>query len=272
MSSVFWEAKGILLIDYLEKSKPITSEYYSNPLHQLDAKICEKRPALKKKKTSFFRTTQLCRKWVVEKGNKIPSVDQLVEVQPPGGYGTFFSMNSAMLSDSDNVTAFEVTDAPRVEVRAHGEKRPKCQEPILGSRTPDLKGSQIEDLLCGNDLSILNDKRSTYLSKTNGTTSALDITAINHQTASQATWKILKSANSDHFPIITSIDQRVDGTIQSKRSWNFRKANWGKFTSELEILCSLSSPHTLDERLQSFALHINAAAKRSIPRVKRRND
>ncbi|GFV48797.1 hypothetical protein TNCV_3705281 [Trichonephila clavipes] len=37
------------------------------------------------------------------------------------------------------------------------------------------------------------------------------------------------------------------------------------------MLCSLSSPHTLDERLQSFASHINAAAKRSIPRVKRRN-
>ncbi|GFS88498.1 RNA-directed DNA polymerase from mobile element jockey [Trichonephila clavipes] len=147
-----------------------------------------------------------------------------------------------------------------------------AKSPSWGSRTLDLKGSQIEDLLCDNDLSILNDKRSTYLSKTNGTTSALDITAINHQTASQATWKILKSAISDHFPIITSINKRVDGTIQSKRSWNFRKANWGKFTSELEMLCSLSSPHTLDERLQSFASHINAAAKRSIPRVKRRND
>ncbi|GFY10850.1 reverse transcriptase domain-containing protein [Trichonephila clavipes] len=59
---------------------------------------------------------------------------------------------------------------------------------------------------------------------------------------------------------------------KAKRSWNFRKANWRKFTSELEMLCSLSSPHTLDERLQSFASHINAAAKRSIPRVKRRND
>ncbi|GFW57346.1 reverse transcriptase domain-containing protein [Trichonephila clavipes] len=93
-----------------------------------------------------------------------------------------------------------------------------AKSPSWGSRTLDLKGSQIEDLLCDNDLSILNDKRSTYLSKTNGTTSALDITAINHQTASQATWKILKSAISDHFPIITSINKRVDGTIQSKRS------------------------------------------------------
>ncbi|GFT05259.1 reverse transcriptase domain-containing protein [Trichonephila clavipes] len=153
-----------------------------------------------------------------------------------------------------------------------GRKAQKTHWRSTKTQTQDLKGSQIEDLLCDNDLSILNDKRSTYLSKTNGTTSALDITAINHQTASQATWKILKIAISDHFPIITSINQRVDGTIQSKRYWNFRKANWGKFTSELETLCSLSSPHTLDERLQSFASHINAAAKRSIPRVKRRND
>ncbi|GFT41800.1 reverse transcriptase domain-containing protein [Trichonephila clavipes] len=82
-----------------------------------------------------------------------------------------------------------------------------------------------------------------------------------------------KSANSYNFPIITSINQRVDGIIQSKkRSWNFRKANWGKFTSELETLCSLSSPSTLDERLLLFASHIDAAAKRSIPRVKRRDD
>ncbi|GFT90807.1 reverse transcriptase domain-containing protein [Trichonephila clavipes] len=274
--------------------------------------------------------------------------------QLPGGYGTFFTTNSAIMSDTDNVTAFGVADAPRVEVRDHGEKKDRpggglaflvksadikfreitlptttdydenstevqaitvlllqqevtiinayhpdnsdinldlintlldtksdtkillgdlnARSPSWGSRTLDLKGSHIEDLLCDNDLSILNDKRSTYLSKTNGTTSALDITAINHQTASQATWKILKSAISDNFPIITSINQRVDGTIQSKRSWNFRKANWEKSTSELETLCSLSSPHTLDERQHSLASHINAAAKRSIPRVKRRND
>jgi hypothetical protein len=29
MASVFWDAEGILFIDYLEKSKTITVEYYS---------------------------------------------------------------------------------------------------------------------------------------------------------------------------------------------------------------------------------------------------
>lgn len=36
MASVFWDAKGILLIDYLEKGRTITGEYYSNLYDQLD--------------------------------------------------------------------------------------------------------------------------------------------------------------------------------------------------------------------------------------------
>jgi len=57
MASVFWDAEGILFIDYLEKGKTITKEYYSNLLTRLDEKIREKRPSLqKKKKSSFIRT------------------------------------------------------------------------------------------------------------------------------------------------------------------------------------------------------------------------
>jgi hypothetical protein len=39
-----------LFIDYLEKGKTITGEYYSNLLTRLDEKISEKRPGLQKKK------------------------------------------------------------------------------------------------------------------------------------------------------------------------------------------------------------------------------
>ncbi|GFX84227.1 hypothetical protein TNCV_3975741 [Trichonephila clavipes] len=48
---------------------------------------------------------------------------------------------------------------------------------------------------------------------------------------------------------------------------------FGKQTGEnspLNLKCSAS--FLRHKRLQSFASHINAAAKRSIPRVKRRND
>jgi len=37
-------------IDYLEKGKTISGEYYSNLLTRLDEKIREKRPGLQKKK------------------------------------------------------------------------------------------------------------------------------------------------------------------------------------------------------------------------------
>ena len=36
MARVFWDAKQILIFDYLGKGKTITGEYYSNLLDQLD--------------------------------------------------------------------------------------------------------------------------------------------------------------------------------------------------------------------------------------------
>jgi len=50
MASVFWDAESILFIDYLEKGKTITGEYYSNLLTRPDEKIRDERPGLRKKK------------------------------------------------------------------------------------------------------------------------------------------------------------------------------------------------------------------------------
>jgi hypothetical protein len=55
MASVFWDAEGILFIDYLEKGKTITREYYSNLLTRLHEKIHEKRPSLQKKKIISYQ-------------------------------------------------------------------------------------------------------------------------------------------------------------------------------------------------------------------------
>ncbi|KYB27554.1 Mariner Mos1 transposase-like Protein [Tribolium castaneum] len=45
MASIFWDAKGILFIDYLEKGKTINGPYYASLLDQLKQKIQEKRPS-----------------------------------------------------------------------------------------------------------------------------------------------------------------------------------------------------------------------------------
>ncbi|GIX91212.1 putative DD34D transposase [Caerostris darwini] len=55
MASVLGDAKKIVLIEYLAKGKIIKGEYYSNLLDQLDVKIREKRPGLKKEKVIFHQ-------------------------------------------------------------------------------------------------------------------------------------------------------------------------------------------------------------------------
>jgi len=69
MASVFWDAEGILFIDYLEKGKTITGEYYSNLLTRLDKKICEERPSLQKKKIIFHQDNAPAHKSVLAMGN-----------------------------------------------------------------------------------------------------------------------------------------------------------------------------------------------------------
>ena len=53
MASVFWDAHGIIFIDYLEKGKTITGAYYSALLYQLKDENKKKRPHLQKKKILF---------------------------------------------------------------------------------------------------------------------------------------------------------------------------------------------------------------------------
>jgi len=68
MASVFWDAEGILFIDYLEKGKTITGAYYSNLLTRLDEKIREKRPGLQKKQIIFHQDNASVHKSVLAVG------------------------------------------------------------------------------------------------------------------------------------------------------------------------------------------------------------
>lgn len=53
MATVFWDSHGVIFIDYLEKGKTITGQYYANLLDKFNAELMEKRPHLKKKKVLF---------------------------------------------------------------------------------------------------------------------------------------------------------------------------------------------------------------------------
>lgn len=53
MASVFWDAKGVIMVDYLPKGVTINSAYYCTLLRRLREEIKEKRPGLLRKKVLF---------------------------------------------------------------------------------------------------------------------------------------------------------------------------------------------------------------------------
>ena len=55
MATVFWDSRGVILIDYLQKGKTITGPYYASLLDKLKAEIAVKRPHLQKKKILFHQ-------------------------------------------------------------------------------------------------------------------------------------------------------------------------------------------------------------------------
>jgi histone-lysine N-methyltransferase SETMAR len=79
---VFWDAEGILFIDFLENGKAITGEYYSNLLSRLEEKICEKRPGLQKKKNNISSGQFTCHKSVLTMGKLMDLHYGLLEHPP----------------------------------------------------------------------------------------------------------------------------------------------------------------------------------------------
>ena len=52
-ATIFWNSKEIILIEFLEKGRTTTSQYYSELLDQFEEKLKETRPHLAKKKVLF---------------------------------------------------------------------------------------------------------------------------------------------------------------------------------------------------------------------------
>lgn len=55
MATVFWDSQGIILIDYLQKGKTITGEYYATLLDRLREELEKKQPRLARKKVLFHQ-------------------------------------------------------------------------------------------------------------------------------------------------------------------------------------------------------------------------
>lgn len=60
MATVFWDTKGAISVDYLEKGKTITSAYYSSLLVHSTKELKTKRAHFAKKKILFHRDNVPC--------------------------------------------------------------------------------------------------------------------------------------------------------------------------------------------------------------------
>ena len=74
MATVFWDARGIIYIDYMRKGQTITGAYYASLLHRLSQEIKKKLPHLKKKKIIFHQDNARVHTFAV-------SMDKIMELK-----------------------------------------------------------------------------------------------------------------------------------------------------------------------------------------------
>ena len=119
MASVFWDAKGVVLVDYLEKGQTINGEYYSNLLRQLREAVKKKRPGKLTKGVLFHQDNAPVHKSVVAMATLHDCGFELIQHPPyspdlaPSDFHLFPNMKKDLAgkryhSDDDVISA--VTD------------------------------------------------------------------------------------------------------------------------------------------------------------------
>ena len=110
-----------------------------------------------------------------------------------------------------------------------------AHSPIWHSHTTDHRGDLIADLLGNSDHITLNTNTHTRLPfAANQRPTSPDITSITTNLYNRTHWETLNALNSDHLPILTTINTRTNFRLQQNRQTytNYNKANWQNFTTE----------------------------------------
>ena len=100
------------------------------------------------------------------------------------------------------------------------------------------------------------------------------ITTISSSLYNRTTWKTIHALNSDHLPILLTIQTDNKITIQqNRRSYtNYRKADWDKFTQDTEdAFSALQPPTDIHDANKTFTNILYQAGKKHIPVGKIRN-
>lgn len=140
--------------------------------------------------------------------------------------------------------------------------------PLWGSSDTNPRGKIIEDFILANNICILNDGSNTHFS-THKTFSAIDLTICSPQLLPISTWAVIDDLhNSDHFPIITSINSSIPiAKLPPKPpQYNCKHANWIKFQENISNNSINSVPSSnINKEAATIVKIIRSSANSSIP-------
>ena len=94
MATIFWNARGIIYTDYLEKGQTITGVYYASLLHRLGEEIKKKHPHLKKKKIFFHQDSARVQTCAVSMSKIMELKLELLQHSPDSAPNDFFYFQS----------------------------------------------------------------------------------------------------------------------------------------------------------------------------------
>ncbi|VDO03263.1 unnamed protein product [Rodentolepis nana] len=102
----------------------------------------------------------------------------------------------------------------------------------------NIAGKEIEDMVNSNSLELIysNEDPATYLHY-NGTRTTPDLLLASSDISELTRRKIIDDPDSGHKPVIVSINissNSMTTKVLTKLSWNFKKADWPRFTNLLE--------------------------------------
>ena len=147
-----------------------------------------------------------------------------------------------------------------------------AHSPLWHSPLTDHRGLLIESLIINSNHLTLNSNCPTRVPfHSNQQPTSPDITSISSDLHAHATWETIHSFASDHLPILTKLNTKTKfrNTQQRKSYTNYKKADWPKFTNQIEeIIASQpppTNPHTANNILTNAIL---LADKHYIPKGK----
>ena len=139
--------------------------------------------------------------------------------------------------------------------------------PLWGGSTLDTRGKLVEDFVNNNNLCVLNDRSSTFLSSATGSRSSIDLTICDPSLMLDLAWSVYDDlCGSDHYPIVTKINKPT--CHPSVQRWKLQKADWPAYHDLCEQYLNNFNFSDINDPMDLFTTQLLTIAEKTIPKTK----